>query len=72
MILAVLAQMPAVSLLPVGFKLVRPFADPHYWGTAETTAGVILSVLLLVLLFTLGFWWGKRSVSRANADADIG
>jgi len=58
--LAVLAQMPAAPLLPIAFRLVTPFAN-NDWARAEILSGIIISIVLMGILFTAGFIWGKKN-----------
>ena len=59
--LAVLAQMPAAPLLPIAFRLVTPFAN-NDWARAEILSGIIISIVLMGILFTAGFIWGKKNL----------
>ena len=59
-LLAGLGQYPAAPLFSPAARLVGPFAGSS-WGTPETTAATALSLVLLAALFSLGFWWGRRS-----------
>ena len=40
-------------------RLVIPFSN-HSWGPPETLAANALSLLMLAVLFSLGFLWGRR------------
>lgn len=60
MTLAGLVQMPASPLFSVAARLVLPFSGSS-WGPGETLAGIVISVLLLGVLFTLGYVLGKRA-----------
>ena len=59
--LAVLAQMPAAPLLPIAFRFVAPFAN-NDWARAEILSGIVISIVLMGILFTAGFIWGKKNL----------
>lgn len=59
-LLAGLGQYPGIPLLSLTSRLVAPFSG-HDWALPETTAAIALSLVLLAALFSLGFWWGRRS-----------
>ena len=59
-LLAGLGEYPSILLLLPATRLVWPFAGSD-WGTPEATAATALSLVLLAVLFSLGFWWGRRS-----------
>ena len=59
-LLAGLGQYPGIPLLSLTSRLVAPFSG-HDWALPETTAAIALSLVLLAVLFSLGFWWGRRS-----------
>lgn len=63
--LAVLAQMPAAPLLPIAYRFVTPFAG-NDWARAEILSGIIISIVLMAILFTTGFLWGKKSFAAGK------
>lgn len=65
LLLSGLGQYPAGPLFSPASRLVWPFAGSD-WGTPETTAATAISLVLLAVLFSLGFWWGRRSRSSAS------
>ena len=65
LLLSGLGQYPAGPLFSPASRLVWPFAGSD-WGTPETTAATALSLVLLAVLFSLGFLWGRRSRSSAS------
>ena len=64
-LLAGLGEYPSILLLLPATRLVWPFAGSD-WGTPETTAATAISLVLLAVLFSLGFLWGRRSRSSAS------
>ena len=65
LLLSGLGQYPAGPLFSPASRLVWPFAGSD-WGTPETTAATALSLVLLAVLFSLGFLWGRRNRSSAS------
>lgn len=65
MYLASLAQMPATPLLPIAFGFVTPFAN-NDWARAEILSGIVISIVLMAILFTVGFVWGKKSLKTGK------
>ena len=63
---AVLSQLPSEPLFFYAVKLVSPFSN-HSWGPPETLAATGISLVLLTLLFTAGFWWRKCRTGRADS-----
>ena len=58
-LLAGLGQYPGLPLFSLACRLVIPFSN-HSWGPPETLAANALSLLMLAVLFSLGFLWGRR------------
>ena len=58
-LLAGLGQYPGLPLFSLACRLVIPFSN-HSWGPLETLAANALSLLMLAVLFSLGFLWGRR------------
>ena len=58
-LLAGLGQYPGLPLFSLACRLVIPFSN-HNWGPPETLAANALSLLMLAVLFSLGFLWGRR------------
>lgn len=56
---ALLAQCPAGPLLFWAMRIVMPFSGGT-WAQPETTIATALSLVFLAVLFSLGFWWGRR------------
>ena len=61
-LLAGLGQYPGIPLFSLACRLVIPFSD-HSWGPPETLAANALSLLMLAVLFSLGFLW---EIGRAH------
>ena len=40
-------------------RIVMPFSGGT-WAQPETTIATALSLVFLAVLFSLGFWWGRR------------
>ena len=64
-LLALLGQAPSIPLTHFAACLVLPFSGDS-WLQADSTAATALSLVLLAVLFSLGFWWGRRSRSSAS------
>ena len=64
-LLALLGQAPSIPLTYFAALLVLPFSGDS-WLQADSTAATALSLVLLAVLFSLGFWWGRRSRSSAS------
>lgn len=64
-LLALLGQAPSIPLTYFAALLVLPFSGDS-WLQADSTAVTALSLVLLAVLFSLGFWWGRRSRSSAS------
>ena len=64
-LLALLGQAPSIPLTYFAACLVLPFSGDS-WLQADSTAATALSLVLLAVLFSLGFWWGRRSRSSAS------
>ena len=56
---AILSQCPAGPLLSLAMRIVIPFSGGT-WAQPETTIATALSLVFLAILFSLGFWWGRR------------
>jgi len=60
--LAGLSQMPGAPLFVYAAKLVAPFSN-HSWGPPETLATTAISLAMLAVLFSCGYWWNRcRSI----------
>ena len=64
--LCLLAQLPALPLLMPAMRITSLFID-NYW---ELSVSIIVSVLLLGILFSVGFWWGRRAKQTTAALAE--
>ena len=58
-LLAGLGQYPGIPLFSLSSRLVVPFSG-HDWALPETTAATAISLVLLAVLFSLGFLWGRQ------------
>ena len=64
-LLALLGQAPSIPLTYFAACLVLPFSGDS-WLQADSTAATALSLVLLAVLFSLGFLWGRRRQSSAS------
>lgn len=64
-LLALLGQAPSIPLTYFAALLVLPFSGDS-WLQADSTAATAISLVLLAVLFSLGFLWGRRSRPSAS------
>lgn len=58
MFLAGLSQSAGAPLFSIAARIVMPFSGDS-WGPPETLAGMCVSLALLAILFSCGYWWGR-------------